>query len=99
MENKGAPTREQVMAYFKKVSSMTGVPISGDQENRNVAAQDNSFRANLASILSGQNAAIKPTQAMTPSQIQMLASGAGMSGRTAAGTATMTQNSTLQTAH
>ena len=74
---------------------MTGVPINGDQDNRNVAAQDNSFRANLASILGGQNAAIKPTQAMTPSQIQMLASGAAMSGRTAAGTAAMTQNSTL----
>ena len=93
MENKGAPTREQVMAYFKKVSSMTGVPISSDhQENRNAAGQDNSFRANLASILGGQNAAIKPTptQAMMPSQIQMLASGAAMSGRTTAGTATMT---------
>ena len=83
------------MAYFKKVSSMTGMPIGGDQENRNVAAQDNSFRANLASILSGQNAAIKPTQAMNPSQIQMLASGTAMSGRTTAGTAAMTSNSTL----
>ena len=72
-------TREQVMAFFKKASLQ-----SNEQElssNRNVA-QDSSFRANLANMLSGHNITAKPVQSTTLPPIQMIA--AGVSGKTTA---------------
>ena len=66
-------TREQVMAYFKKASQAS---LDPDSSNNRDAAQDSTFRANLASLLGGHNAAPKPTQ-MTA---QMIAP--GTSGKT-----------------